>query len=489
MGTIKFGTSGWRGIIAEDFTFAGVRAVSQAIGEYVQGQDAGARSRGVVVGYDPRFLSEAFAAEAARVLASQGIRVFLCDRDTPTPVVAYEILRRQTAGGIIVTASHNPPQYNGVKFSAAWGGPALPAETKQIEERANAILTDHPAAEALSLAEAEVRGLIVWIDPRPAYLDRLRALVDLETIRREHLKIVMDPLYGSARGYLDTLLREAGCEVVLLHDWRDPYFGGRSPEPSQENLRELASRVVAIGAHLGLATDGDADRFGLVDADGSFLEPNYFLGLLLAHLVRARGWTGGVARSVATSHLVDAVARHLHIPIYETPVGFKYIGELITQDKVVLGGEESAGLSVKDHVPEKDGILACLLAAELVASRGGIRLARLLQELYAEVGTVLTKRLNYPLESRLVAGLRERLEDPPGRLADRAVIQVNRLDGVKMILEDGSWLLLRPSGTEPVVRVYAEASTERQLDALVKEGEALIEFQCKTDNRQVQTCH
>ncbi len=476
MTQIKFGTSGWRGVIAEDFTFAGVRAVSQAIAEYVRGQGAGSAGQGVVVGHDPRFLSEAFAAEAAGVLAGQGIRVFLCNRDTPTPVIAYEILRRRAAGGINVTASHNPAQYSGVKFSAAWGGPALPAETRKIEERANAILADGgaPGGRDLSPAEAEARGLVVRIDPRPTYLERLRALVDLETIRRARLKIVMDPLYGSARDYLDCLLREAGCEVTLLHDWRDPYFGGRPPEPSQENLGELVSRVSATGAHLGLATDGDADRFGLVDADGSFLEPNYFLGLLLSHLVRGRGWTGGVARSVATSHLVDAVARHLNIPVYETPVGFKYIGELITQDKLVLGGEESAGLSVKGHVPEKDGILACLLAAELVAARGRARLATLLQELYGEVGTILTKRLNYHIESSLVAGLQARLEEPPRRLADRAVIAVNRLDGVKMILENGSWLLLRPSGTEPVVRLYAEASTPEQLDAILAEGQALI---------------
>ena len=473
MGQITFGTSGWRGVIADDFTFTGVRAVSQAIAEYVKEQGPGAGGQGVVVGYDTRFLSEAFAARAAGVLAAHGVRAFLCERDTPTPVVAHEILRRRTAGGIIVTASHNPPEYNGIKFSASWGGPALPAVTRQIQERANAILAtgDVPT---LSLAEAESRGLAERIDPRPAFLDRLRALVDLPTLRRASLKVVVDPLYGSGRGYLDDLLREAGCQVTVLHDWRDPTFGGGSPEPSEEKLRELASRVVQTGAHLGLSTDGDADRFGLVDADGTFLEPNYFLGLLLSHLVRARGWTGGVARSVATSHLLDRVAQHLNIPVYETPVGFKYIGELITQDKVVLGGEESAGLSVKRHVPEKDGILACLLAAELVASRGRMRLQALLQELYAEVGTVLTRRLNFHLEPRLVAGLRERLKEPPARLADRAVKEVKRLDGVKLILDDGSWLLLRPSGTEPVVRLYAEASTERQLDALVAEGQRLI---------------
>lgn len=473
MAIIKFGTSGWRGIMADDFTFTGVRAVSQAIAEYVRGQAPHGGHRGVIVGYDTRFLSGAFAAQAARVLAAQGVPAFLCDRDTPTPAIAYEILRRGAAGGINVTASHNPPEYNGIKFSDAWGGPALPEVTKRIEERANTILAG-PRTPDMAMAEAESRGLIVRIDPRFAYLERLRSLVNLAMIREARLKVVIDPLYGTAQDYLDTLLREAGCEVATLHAWRDPNFGGRSPEPSEENLQELAFQVVETTAHLGLATDGDADRFGLVDADGGFLEPNYFLGLLLHHLVKTRGWTGGVARSVATSHFVDAVARRLQIPIHETPVGFKYIGELIAKNAVVLGGEESAGLSVKGHVPEKDGILACLLAVELVASRGRVRLKTLLQELYAEVGTFLTKRLNYHLEAGAVDRLRERLQKPPGSLADLAVIEVKRTDGVKLILEDGSWLLLRPSGTEPVVRLYAEAPTQRQLDALVAAGETLI---------------
>jgi phosphoglucomutase len=473
MGTIAFGTSGWRGIIAEDFTFTAVRAVSAAIGEYVQGQEADAGTRGVVVGYDPRFLSEAFAAQVARVLAGMGIPVFLCDRDTPTPVVAYEILRRRAAGGVIITASHNPPEYNGIKFSAAWGGPALPEATRKIQERANAILAGSRVVD-LSLAEAESGSLIQRIDPREPYLERLRSLVDLETIRDAHLKVVVDPLYGSSQGYLDRILRDAGCEVMTLHAWRDPHFGGRAPEPSEDHLQELAFQVVEGSAQLGLATDGDADRFGLVDADGSFLEPNYFLGLLLRHLVKTRGWTGGAARSVATTHLVDAVARHLGIPVYETPVGFKYIGELIAKDAIVLGGEESAGLSVKGHVPEKDGILACLLAAELVASRGRARLRTLLQELYGEVGTFLTRRKNYRLPPGAVEGLQQRLAEPPAALANLAVIEVKRLDGVKLILEDGSWLLLRVSGTEPVVRLYAEAGTPEKLEALMAAGEGLI---------------
>lgn len=473
MSAIAFGTSGWRGIIAEDFTFTGVRAVSQAIGEYVRSEEPEAAQRGVVIGYDTRFLSEAFGAQVARVLAAQGVKSFLCERDTPTPAVAYEILRRRAAGGVIVTASRLPPEYNGIAFSTASGGPALPEATRKIQERANGLLLG-PRIEEVPSSEAEARGLIERIDPREAYLERLRSLVSLETIREARLRVVVDPLYGCAQGCLDTVLRDAGCEVHVLHNWRDPHFGGRAPEPSEARLEELAFQVVETSAHLGLATDGDADRFGLVDADGTFVEANYFLGLLLHHLVATRGWSGGVCRSVATSHLLDAVARRLEIPLYETPVGFKFIGDLLARDAIVLGGEESAALSVRGHVPEKDGILACLLAAELMASRGRARLRTLLQELYAEVGTFLTKRVSHRLQPGEADDIQERLRQPPGTLAGLAVIEVNRLDGAKMILEDGSWLLVRLSGTEPVVRLYAEAGTHEQLDRLVTAGEALI---------------
>ena len=291
-------------------------------------------------------------------------------------------------------------------------------------------------------------------------------------IREARLKVVIDPIYGSGQGYLDALLEEAGCDVSVLHNWRDPNFGGSSPEPTDDRLQELAFQVAETSAHLGLATDGDAERFGLVDADGTAVEPNYFLGLLLRHLVETRGWTGGVARSVATSHLLDAVARRLRISTYETPVGFKYIGDLISRDMIVLGGEESGGLSVKGHVPERDGILACL-RGQLVASRGGARLRTLLQELYAEVGTFVTKRVSYRLEPSEVETLQERLEQPPGNVAGLAVIEVKRLDGVKLILEDGSWLLFRLPGNG-VVQLYAEATTEEHLDRLLTAGEVLF---------------
>jgi phosphoglucomutase len=472
MSGIAFGTSGWRGIVAEDFTFTGVRAVSQAIAEHIREQGRDASARGVVIGYDTRFLSEAFAAQVARVLAANEVKALLCVRDTPTPVVAFELLRRRAAGGVVVTASHNPPEYNGIKFSSAWGGPALPEVTRQIQTRANELLA--VPVRQLAAGDAENRGLLERIDPAPAYLDRLRTLVDFQVIREARVKVVVDTLYGTAQGYLDKLLKAAGCEVLTLHAWRDPNFGGGSPEPAEEHLKELAFQVVETGSHLGVATDGDADRFGIIDADGSFLEPNYFLGLLLRHLVKTRGWTGAAARSVATSHFLDAVARQLHLPVHETPVGFKYIGEMISKGALVLGGEESAGLSVKGHVPEKDGILACLLAVELVASRGRARLQSLLHELYGEVGRFLVRRRNYRLPADVMQRLQERLRTAPGSVGDLAVVDVKRLDGVKLILEDGSWILLRLSGTEPMVRLYVEAATPEQLDELTAAGEALI---------------
>jgi len=473
MSRIAFGTSGWRGIIAEDFTFTRVRAVSCAIGEHLRSQDPTAAARGVVIGFGTRFLSEAFGTQVARVLAALGVKSFLCRRDTPTPAVAREVLRRRAAGGVMVTAGHNPPEYNGIDVLTAQGGPAPPETTQAIQERANARLAGPPVAE-IPLGEAEARGVIERIDPREGYLAHLRNVVRIDTIRAAGLRVVIDPLYGSGQGYLDALLREADCHVSVLHDWRDPRFGGDAPEPSADRLQELAFQVVETSAHLGLSTDGDGTRFGLVDADGTFVEPNYFLGLLLRHLVRTRGWSGSVARSVATSHLVDAVARRLGVAIYETPVGFTRIGELMATEAVVFGGEESAGLSVRGHVPERDGILACLLAAELVASRGRARLRALVQELYAEVGTVLSTRVNYPIEPRAAESLQQQLQQPPASVAGLAVIQVNRLDGVKMVLEDGSWLLFRTSGTEPVVRLYAEAGTAKLLEGLVRAGEALI---------------
>lgn len=471
MTPIKFGTSGWRGILADDFTFSRARIVTAAIARYVKG--SGLAARGVVLGYDTRFLSEAFARDAAAGLAAAGLPVSLCIRDAPTPALASEILHRGAAGGINVTASHNPPEYNGIKFSMASGGPALPEVTAAIEAEANRLLAGPP------LPPPSLAGLpadrIVPTDPYPAYAARVLALLDLARLRRARLRVVVDPLYGTGRGYLDVLCREVGCEVSVIHDHRDPLFGGGTPEPSPENLRDLSRAVREQGAQLGLATDGDADRFGILDSDGTFVEPNYLLGLLLDYLAGTRGWQGGVARSVATTHLVDAAAQRRGVPVYETPVGFKYIGDLLAQGKILLGGEESAGLTVKGHVPEKDGILACLLAAELVAANGGRPVAALLQDLYRAVGTILSRRINLPLSPAGADRLRAVLASPPATLGGERVRAVNRLDGTKLLLEDGSWVLLRPSGTEPMVRLYVEAPSSERLDALEAAGRGLLD--------------
>jgi alpha-D-glucose phosphate-specific phosphoglucomutase len=470
---IRFGTSGWRDVIADTFTFANVRLVARAIAEYLLAE--GTDQPQVVVGYDTRFLSEAFAAEAATVLAAHGIQVWLTDRDAPTPVIAYEVIRRGAAGGLNITASHNPPEYNGLKFSGPSGGPVLPAVTDRIEARVQELLTQ-PETPCPPLGELEAKGLVVRIDPRPAYLNRLRELVDLRAIAEARLKVAVDLLYGTGWGYLDEILREAGCDVQTLHGSKNPAFGGLAPDPSEANLQELASVVRSGGCHLGLATDGDADRYGIIDRDGRFIEPNYILALLLRHLINTRGWRMGVARSVATSHLVDAVAKRHGVPVYETKVGFKYLGELIAQGKVALCGEESAGLSILGHVPEKDGILATLLVAEMVAMAGGSDVQSLLDALYTEVGdTIYARRLNLHLTREQQERLAGRLKDVPTRLAGLAVTEVNTLDGTKLLLEDGSWFLIRSSGTEPVVRVYLDAHSEAQIEELTMAARAFLE--------------
>lgn len=472
MKPIRFGTSGWRDVIADTFTFANVRLVARAIAEHLLAERTDQPQ--VVVGYDTRFLSEAFAAEAAAVMATCGIRVWLADRNVPTPVIAYEVTRRGAAGGLNITASHNPPEYNGLKFSGPSGGPVLPAVTDRIERRVQELLAQ-PEIPCPPLGELEAKGLVTRIDPRPTYLNRLRELVNLRTIAAARLKVAVDLLYGTADGYLDEILREAGCDVQTLHGSRNPAFGGMAPDPSEMNLRELTTVVRSDGCHLGLATDGDADRYGIIDRDGRFIEPNYILALLLQHLINTRGWRMGVARSVATSHLVDAVARPQAIPIYETKVGFKYLGELITQGKVALCGEESAGLSILGHVPEKDGILAALLVTEMIAMAGGSSVQGLLDALYAEVGsTIYARRLNLHLTSEQQGRLADRLKDLPTRVAGLAVVEVNTLDGTKLLLEDGSWFLVRTSGTEPVIRLYLDAHSEAQIEELTAAARALL---------------
>ncbi|HXE97426.1 MAG TPA: phosphoglucomutase/phosphomannomutase family protein [Dongiaceae bacterium] len=470
MTKIAFGTSGWRGILCEDFTFDNVKVVVQAIADTIKA--SGEQEKGIVIACDTRFMGQRFVEATARVLAGAGIKAFICERDTPTPVISFEILRRGAAGAINFTASHNPPEYNGVKFSPSWGGPALPETTGEIERRANAMIGTDCYRE-LTLDEAGKQGLVENINPHGAYMKSLEQKIDFDVIGRLG-PVALNPLYGTGRGYLDEPFRKRGLPYTIINDRPDPYFGGHPPEPSEAHIPDFIALVKNDpDIRLGLATDGDADRFGIIDADGSYIEPNYIIALLLDYLIRVRKLEGGVARSVATSHLIDAVAKKHGVPVYETPVGFKYIGELISQDKLAIGGEESAGLTIRGHVPEKDGILACFLVAEMVA-REGKSIRELLDRLYGEVGRFVTRRDNLKLSPELETAYSGKINALPAEVAGAKVTEVVRIDGTKLLLDDGSWMLFRKSGTEPVVRLYGEAGNDARLAEVMEAGRRFI---------------
>lgn len=483
---IRFGTSGWRAIMAEEFTFANVRIAVRAIADHLLDGAAAGRADGqspnrrpadplvspVVVGYDPRFLSPEFAKLTAEILSKRGIPVLLSKDVVPTPAVSFQILHQKAAGGINFTASHNPAEYNGLKFNMANGAPSSPEVTHDIERRAN----EAAGGQGSKGAEKEVRPLPIRLfDPRPAYLAKLKKVIDVGTLRKAKLKVGADLLYGAGRGYLDVFLREAGCRVTVLHDRRDVTFGGMAPEPAGEQLKELVRAIKKEKSAAGFATDGDADRFGVVDDDGRQLSPNEILPIVLQHLVKTRGWKGLVVRSVMTSHFIDAVARKYGLDLRETPVGFKHIAEAMMAGGFLMGGEESGGLTIQGHVPEKDGILACALMAEVRAvEKRPFR--DILRRLRAEVGPYYSDRVNLHLSDDVMQGVRKRLETyAPSRMGELGVKKLVRLDGFKFIFEDDSWLGVRLSGTEPVVRLYLEASSPKKLKYLNTLGQQLIQ--------------
>jgi len=460
---IKFGTSGWRAIVADEFTVANIRLAVAGIAAYVKSQPEPHR---VLVGRDPRFLGESFVAEAAAVLAGAGVTPIVIPEAAPTPAIAYAVRMLKTSGAINFTASHNPPEYNGIKFSTHDGAPALPEVTRHIEAAIAALQAGNAA-----IPKAEPVGETA--DVKPAFLKRLAELVDLKAIAKSGIKVVYDPFWGAGRGYCSELLREAGVAVETVHDFRDVLFGGHAPEPDDHLLGDCKRKMKEIGAAIGIATDGDADRFGVVDGDGTFIQPNYIIALLFDYLVETRGWRNGVAKSVATTNLINALADYHKVQLYETPVGFKYIGELIIADKIAIGGEESAGLTIRGHVPEKDGVIAGLLVAEMVANRGK-SLGVQLKELFGKVGSYYPVRENFRLTPEVKAAFTEKLKADPKELSGRKVTAVVRTDGLKLILEDGSWVCYRLSGTEPVVRAYTEARNEQDMEALRAAAEKFV---------------
>jgi alpha-D-glucose phosphate-specific phosphoglucomutase len=460
MTAIKFGTSGWRGIIARDFTFDNVRIATQGIADYLSKVQS-SKSKVVILGHDTRFLGREFSLAAAEVLARNGLNPLLCQRDAPTPVIAHTIRNRKALGGINMTASHNPAEYQGLKFSTSNGAPATPDVTKQIESNIAKLQSENWSFKGAVIGTFECKTF----DPQPDYFKQLRKLVDFAAIKKAKLRVAVELMYGTGRGYLDTLLEDAGAKVTLFHSERDPLFGGHHPEPNAEGMAEVSKFVRSGKAQIGLGLDGDADRFGIVDKDGTWLTPNQVLALALYHLKKNRGWTGAVVRTVPTSHQVDAVAELLGVKIHETPVGFKYIGALMESEPIIVGGEESGGLSVKGHVPEKDGILACLLMAELVATEGK-SLGRILKDLEKKTGEFHSDRINVSIPPDKKEALLAKLGAGLDNVGPYKVEKFITTDGYKFLLPNHEWVAFRASGTEPLIRCYIEAKSQAGMKKL-----------------------
>ena len=472
---IKFGTSGWRGLIARDFTFANVRLATQGIADYLKAELARpeapihGRKPVVILGYDTRFLAREFALAAAEVLEASGFTPLLCDRDTPTPVIAHTIRHRKAIGGINMTASHNPAEYQGLKFSTYNGAPATPEVTRQIEAAIDRLIAVDWSFTAKVIGTYNCKT----IDPRPDYFKQIRRLIDFSVIKQAKMKLAVVLMYGTGHGYLDTLLEDAGAKLTVFKSELNPLFGGHHPEPNAEGMHDASVLVRSGKAQMGLGTDGDADRFGIVDKDGTWLTPNQILALALYHLKKNRHWTGAVVRTVPTSHQVDAVARMLGVKVYETPVGFKYIGALMESEPIIVGGEESGGLSVKGHVPEKDGILACLLMAELVATEKK-SLGRILKEIEKQTGEFHTDRLNLAVPLEKKDALLKLLGGGLSAIGPYPVEKFITTDGFKFLLPKEEWVAFRASGTEPLIGCYIEAKSAASLKKLRKACQDLL---------------
>jgi phosphomannomutase len=460
---IKFGTSGWRAVMGEEFTFSNVRVVVQAVANYLKQRFPG-QIINVIVNYDTRFLSERFANEATKILSHNQIRVGLTDRDAPSQAQALQIIKRKAQAGINFTASFNPPEYNGLKLNLETGAPALPSETDKVEEEVRRLLR-FPVFNPYYPRQEFVKK----IDLQGDYLEFIQKKIDFASIHRSRLRIGVDLLYGTSREYLDEILEDNDVQVEEIHGYVDPYFGGITPSCSEQNLRELGRIVRDKKCHLGVATDADGDRFGILDQNGHFISQNIILSLLLDYLVRVKGWRGGVARSVSTTHLIDRVARRYELPLFKTPVGFKYMADLFLRRQIMFGGEESACIAVKSHLPEKDGIFAGLLVAEMIAVCGK-SLTELRRDFFRTYGKKYSGQRSVPLYPKSERALNDLIIASPEHLGGRRVLAVERIDGIKFDFDNDDWLLLRLSGTEPLVRCYAEAESRTDLEKLLHLG-------------------
>ena len=470
---IDFGTDGWRGVIADDFTFQNVRICAQGLAHYLK--DCDGPSRGLVVGYDTRFGSERFAQAVAEVMAANGIPVYLCPSAAPTPVISFSIKQLGTAGAVIITASHNPGCYSGLKFRADYAGAASNEVLIQVQAAVDQVSGGVKPVQQIALTAAIHGGIVRTYDPWPDYFRNIASLVDLDRIRHSPLRVVIDPMYGAGMGYFPRILAGSGVCVEEIHGERNPEFPGmRAPEPTEENLDELRRAVVAAGAHVGLANDGDADRLALVDERGRFVDNFIAYPLLLYYMLSRRRARGTVVKTVATSSLVDRIAERFGVAVHTTGVGFKHIAPAMLQTQAVIGGEESGGYAFGDHIPERDGILSGLRILDLLSSTGRT-LSDLISEVRAEFGAYVYRRRDWTFDSERQRQVRDTIKTiRPTHVAGQPVVRTWTIDGLRFDLADGSWLLLRLSGTEPLVRVYAESLAEERTERLIGEGAGLL---------------
>jgi alpha-D-glucose phosphate-specific phosphoglucomutase len=481
---IHFGTDGWRAVISDSFTFDNLRILAQAIADAIASDHWDKSGNGgpkpdprkIVVGFDTRFLSDRFAGEVARVLAANGFTVFLAQADAPTPVISFAVRNLHAIAGVMITASHNAPRYNGVKLKAAFGGSALPDQCQRVEVYISDNEQRARGPNLMDYQQARDSGLIQKFNPLPAYFDHLRTLINTDLIAENPQRFVVDSMYGAGRGVIHAFLQGTGCDISEVRAEMNPGFGGIHPEPLGKNLGALASAISSGMGNFGLATDGDADRIGAMDERGAFVDPHKIMALALKYLVERRGLTGAVVRTVSTTRMIDRLAKKYGLKLIETPVGFNHIADHMLREDVLIGGEESGGISFKGHIPEGDGPIMGLLLTEIIASSRK-PLVELVEALLAEVGPAIYERVDLRLSRPVAkAEMTDLLtKNAPAEIAGQKVAEVSQRDGVKYIMSDDSWLLIRPSGTEPVLRVYAEGRTREMISGLLGFGRQVAE--------------
>ena len=477
---IHFGTDGWRAVISDTFTFDNLRIVAQAIADAVASEHWDKLGNGelepdrkkIIVGFDTRFLSDRYAGEVSRVLAAYGFTVMLAHADAPTPAISYAVKQQRAIAGVMITASHNAPRYNGVKLKGAFGGSALPEQCRRVEIYINDNEQQARGPNLMDFKKAREAGLIQKFNPLPAYFDHVRTLINTDIIADNPQRFVVDAMYGSGRGVIKSFLQGTGCEIVEIRGEMNPGFGSVHPEPIAKYLGALASAVSSGVGNFGVVTDGDADRIGAMDERGTFVDPHKIMALSLKYLVEKRRWTGAVVRTVSTTRMIDRLAKRYGLKLYETPVGFNHIADYMMSESVLIGGEESGGISFKGHIPEGDGPIMGLLLVEMIA-QSGKTLHGLVQDLLEDVGPAHYERTDLRL-SRPVAKAEMTdflTKQAPAEIGGEQVSDVSQRDGIKYIMGDDSWLLIRPSGTEPVLRVYAEGRSHEMVKALLGYGE------------------